>query len=113
MAFWPLVEKAKRHDRLIDVIKSVKMNKDTKLNNRLDWIMDLEIDNVPKVKDYASDEDPRITPVIGKEREKAVHEFLNSSWPGTCVYHNEDNKRLELVEWAEEQVRLDEEEENR
>jgi len=42
-SFWPLAEKASRHERLKNVIKVVKRNKDLLLNNKLDDLMDFEL----------------------------------------------------------------------
>jgi hypothetical protein len=57
-SFWPLAEKNQRHDMLKNLINDVRRNKDLKLNEELDEIMDIEIDHI-KPREYHSDPEGR------------------------------------------------------
>ena len=97
MSFWPLAEKSTRQQRLKGIIDAVRKQKDTQLNERLDIIMDQEMKKV-KERNYNSDEDRYLKPIVGKKHFTKTEEFLNTSFPGAgSNFYNPMKKCLSLL----------------
>ena len=105
--YWQVADKSLRHERLQDVIRTVKCHVDLMLNNQFDALINQEIGG-----EEFEEADHRSCPDLHPDKEAIFpdpEDFrkLNESFPGLNQEIDPVEKRIELMQFFEKQAERD------